>query len=39
VIIGATLAELFASKIDPNPTVISIPTFKYAQNYFVSYNY
>ncbi|MCK9568420.1 bifunctional DNA primase/polymerase [Candidatus Pacearchaeota archaeon] len=35
VVIGATLAELFASKIDENPTVISIPKFKYARNYAV----
>lgn len=35
VIIGATLAELFASKIDDRPTVINISKFKYAQNYVV----
>jgi hypothetical protein len=35
VIIGATLAELFASKIDDHPTVINIRKFKYAQNYVV----
>jgi hypothetical protein len=35
IIIGATLAELFASKIDDHPTVISIPKFKYARNYVV----
>jgi hypothetical protein len=35
VIIGATLAELFAFKIDDHPTVINISKFKYAQNYVV----
>lgn len=35
VIIGATLAELFASRIDDHPTVINISKFKYAQNYVV----
>jgi len=35
VIIGATQAELFASKIDEHPSMIVIPKFKYARNYAV----
>ena len=35
VIIGVTLAELFASKIDDHPTVINISRFKYDRNYVV----
>ena len=35
VIIGATLAELFASKIDDHPVVINISKFKYDRNYIV----
>ena len=35
VIIGATLAELFASKIDDHPVVINISKFKFDRNYVI----
>ena len=35
ILIGATMAEFFASKIDPDPEVINITKFKYAKNYIV----